>query len=159
MHKLFKYAEMINLANDMLIESRDMKNRQVNPDLSDRLAMTAHDLYNETRAKMDADAEEQGPAVLDAVRLICDSLRSGNEGLNIDDLYIKSTIKDLVRVLKADGVGGFTFSYRGGNTFDTCSAFIKAGCTLVGMTRLYLSTRDFGAKENDRDMAFEFTIG
>lgn len=158
MHKLFKYAEMINLANDMLIESRDMKNRQVNPDLSDRLAMTAHDLYNETRAKMDADAEEQGPAVLDAVRIICDSLRHGNEVLNINDRYFKCTIKELVKVLKEDGVKEFTFSDRGSNTFDACSAFINAGCTLIGMTRVYLSTRDFGAKENDRDMAFEFTI-
>lgn len=59
---------------------------------------------------------------------------NGNENIDFDDIIRNP--EELVAELKKNGITEFTFSSGWSSAVETSFAFVKAGCTLVGMTEI-----------------------
>lgn len=59
---------------------------------------------------------------------------NGNENIDFDDIIRNP--EELVAEMKANGITRFTFSSGWSSAVETGFAFVKAGCTLVGMTEI-----------------------
>ena len=113
----------------------------------------AREENNQWKIRLDAEGDQFGQIY----SMYADSMRKGNELIDVSGVIWDEKVPALVETFRAMGIERFTFSSTWSSAVETAWLFIQNGCTLDGMVQIN-GMMDLLGEEHERRPAYLFSV-
>ena len=93
-----------------------------------------------------------------AYRAFLNTLDHNEDEIEMDDFLWEREVKDFVKALKEAGFKSFIYTNQSTAVMENLHDFVKAGCTMTGLTTIKRTERRFGEDREEEILGIHFTL-
>ena len=93
-----------------------------------------------------------------AYRAFTNTLERGEDEIEMNDFLWDREVKDFVTALKEAGFKSFIYTNQSSAVMENLHDFVKAGCTMIGLTTIKRMEHRFGEDKETEILGIHFTM-